>query len=222
MDRPIPCRRQADEGSQSRKGAIMAPERYHLPNRMQASLLTKTPWDSGWSTSARRVAARDQLPKGDTQHTWEGAPIVHPENRAVGTGEAISRSLQLGGNYTRQAPGHLSCSYLGRAQNSGPTKSVPLWRTGETEPEQLWTGKCTQPRTSLRQSRQSNLEPEQCRLGNHTRCEQGQTRCGRDTGSTPHRRQWYLFAVFLPPHSTAKKVSVKKVTTTAPLCQGGN
>ena len=30
---------------------------------------------------------------------------------------------------TCQAPGCLSCSDLGRAQNSGPTKSVPLWST---------------------------------------------------------------------------------------------
>ena len=32
-------------------------------------LLIKPPWDSGWLTSARRVAARDQLPRRDTKHT---------------------------------------------------------------------------------------------------------------------------------------------------------
>ena len=31
------------------------------------------------------------------------------------------------GHCTHQAPGHLSCSDLGRAQNACPTKSVPLW-----------------------------------------------------------------------------------------------
>ena len=41
----------------------------------QASLLTKTSWGSGQSTS-----------------TWEGAPVVHPENRSAGTREAISHS----------------------------------------------------------------------------------------------------------------------------------
>ena len=56
-------------------------------------------------------------------------------------------------------------------------------------------------------SRQSNLEPKQCRQGKHTCHERGQIQCGRDTVST---RQCYLFAVFLPPHSTTQQVSLKK------------
>ena len=55
-------------GSQSQKGVISAPERYPLPNCKQALLLTKTCRDSGWLTSAGRVAARDQLPRRDTWH----------------------------------------------------------------------------------------------------------------------------------------------------------
>ena len=50
-----------------------------------------------------------------------------------------------GGDCTRQAPGHLSCLDLGRAQNEGPTKSVPLLSTQEPEPEQLRPRKCMQP-----------------------------------------------------------------------------
>ena len=42
------------------------------------------------------------------------------------------------------------------------------------------------PRPATDSSPQSNLEPEQCRLGKHTCHEQGQTQCGRDTASTPH------------------------------------
>ena len=57
---------------------------------------------------------------------------------------------------------------------------------------------------------QSNLEPEQYRLGKHTRCEWGQTQCGRDTVNTPHTHQCYLFAEFLSPHSTTEQVSLKK------------
>ena len=34
-----------------------------------------------------------------------------------------------GGDCTCQAPGHLSCLDLGRAQSTGPTESVPLWST---------------------------------------------------------------------------------------------
>ena len=37
--------------------------------------------------------------------------------------------------------------------------------------------------------RQSNLEPEHCRLGKHTRREWGQTQCGQDTVSTPQTHQ---------------------------------
>ena len=52
---------------------------------------------------------------------------------------------------TRQALGHLNCPDMGRAQNAGPTESVALWSTQEPEPEQLRPGKCTQPRTCIRQ-----------------------------------------------------------------------
>ena len=132
------------------KGAIVAPERHHLPNCKQTSLLTKTPCDSGWSTSPRKVIARDQLPRRDTLNTWEGAPIVHPENWAAGTGEVISHSFQLGVT-ARQAPDHLRCSGLGWPQNAGPTKSAPLWSTREPGTEWLRPGECIQPRDSIRQ-----------------------------------------------------------------------
>ena len=94
-----------------------------------------------------------------------------------------------GGDCARQAPGHLSCSDLGRAQNAGPTKSAPLWSTQEPEPEWLRPGNCMQPRPTSNSSWQSNLEPEQCRLGKHTCHERGPTLCGQDTASTPHTRQ---------------------------------
>ena len=55
------------------------------------------------------------------------------------------------GECTRQAPGRLSCSDLGRAQNPGPPNSVPLWSTREPEPEQLSPGNFKQPWARLRQ-----------------------------------------------------------------------
>ena len=57
--------------------------------------------------------------------------------------EAISRS-----NRTRQTPHHLSCSDLGRAQNTGH-KTAPLRTTRVPEPERLRPGRCMQPRASL-------------------------------------------------------------------------
>ena len=135
------------QGQPSWKGAIVAPERHHLPNCKQASLLTKTSWDSGWSTSDGRVTARDQLPRRDTRHTRESVPVVHPENQVAGMEKAISHS-----DCAHQVLGRLSCSDLGRAQNAGPTKSAPLWSTQVPEPERLRPGKCIQPRVGLRQS----------------------------------------------------------------------
>ena len=180
-------------GSQSRKGAIAAPERCYLPNCKQASLLTKTSWDSGQSTSA-----------------WEGALVVHPENRVAEMGEAVSRS-----DRARQTH-HLSCLDLGRAQNAGPTKSAPLRTTRAPDLRGLDLGGACSPGLASDGSRWSNLEPEQYGQGGYTHREQGQAQCGWGTAST---RQCYLFAASLPPHSTTDQVSLK-VSTTAPFVSG--
>ena len=70
-------------------------------------------------------------------------PVVHPENQAAETGEAIS-------NHAHKTLHHLSYSDLGRAQNAGPTESAPLRTTQVPEPERLRPGRCMQPRASLR------------------------------------------------------------------------
>ena len=57
------------------KGQTQPRRRHPLPNCKQASSFwPKTSWDSGWLTSAGRVAARDQLPRRDTRLTGPGAP----------------------------------------------------------------------------------------------------------------------------------------------------
>ena len=56
-----------------------------------------------------------------------------------------------GGDCAHQTPGHLSCLDLGRVQNAGPTKSVPLRSTLVPEPERLRPGRCMQRRARLRQ-----------------------------------------------------------------------
>ena len=131
-------------------------------------MLTKTSWDSGRLTSAGRVAARDQLPRRDTRRG-------HCTPRKLSGWDRGGGKLQpsTGCDHARQGTDHLSCSDLGRAQNAGPTKSVPLWRTQEPEPEWLRPEKWL----TSDSSRQSNLESEQCRLGKHTCCEWGQTQC---------------------------------------------
>ena len=111
-------------------------------------LLTTSSWDPRWLTSARRVTAWDQLPRRDTWHTWDSALTEHLGNRAARTGEVIRCMVHLG-RCTRQAPVCLSCSDMERAQNTRPTKSVPLQSTWEPEPEQLRPGKCTKHRAVL-------------------------------------------------------------------------
>ena len=54
------------------------------------------------------------------------------------------------GECAHQTPGCLSCSDLGKAQNTGPTEFVPLWSTQEPEPEWGRTGKYTKCRAHLR------------------------------------------------------------------------
>ena len=61
-----------------RWGAISAPEMASSTKLWACSqLLTMSSWDPGQLTSARSVTARDQLPRGDTRHTWNGALMTH-------------------------------------------------------------------------------------------------------------------------------------------------
>ena len=144
MDRPIPRWRQAGKGSQNQKGAITAPERHPTPNCKQASLLTKNSWDSGQSTFARKIAAREQLPRRRRAHCTPRKP-----NGWDSGGDKSHPST--GDDYAHQGSGHLSCSDLERVQNAGPTKSAPLWSIREPEPERLKPGKGMQTRACSRQ-----------------------------------------------------------------------
>ena len=42
-----------------------------------SQLLTMSSWDPGLLTSTKMVTAGDQLPREDTQHTWDGALVTH-------------------------------------------------------------------------------------------------------------------------------------------------
>ena len=66
-------------------------------------------------------------------------------------GGGDKRHCPTWGECNCQAPGRLSCLDMGRAQNTGPTESVPLRTTQVPEPEWLRPGRCMQPRASLRQ-----------------------------------------------------------------------
>ena len=86
----------------------------------------------------------------ETQGTSETV-LLRCTQETEGLGrEVIRLSAQLG-ECAHQAPGRLSHSGLGRAQNTGPTESAPLWGTREPEPEWCRPGKCTQPRACFGQ-----------------------------------------------------------------------
>ena len=184
-------------GSQSRKRVIAAPERHYLPNSKQASLLTETSWGSGQSTSA-----------------WEGVLVVHPENWGAGMGEAISCS-----DCTRQTPHHLSCSELGRAQNAGPTESAPLRTSWVPKPERLRTGRCMQPRASLRRFPEEQHRAWAVWAGRAHAVSAGASPVWlRHCKHTP-----VLFVCSIPPSLQRDWTSEpKNVSTTTPLRQGRN
>ena len=118
-----------------RQGANSTPEPASS-NKLWAGsqLLTKTSWDPGRLTSTRRVAARDQLPRRDTQHTWEGPPTAHPGNQVAGMGEVI-----------RCTPPHLGRLHLpsnGSPELLGPgkgTKRRPIPVCVLVEYPRTWT-----------------------------------------------------------------------------------
>ena len=74
-----------------------------------------------------------------------------PARNSSGWDQGGDKTHRTRGECAHQAPGCLGCSDLGRAQNAGPTESVPLWSSQEPELEWLRPGKCTQPRAHFAQ-----------------------------------------------------------------------
>ena len=122
-----------------------------------SQLLTTSSWDPGWLTSARRVAAWDQLLRRDTRHTWDGVLVASWETEQPGLGRWLRHTVHLG-LCACQAPGRLSweghkthaplslCPWgvpenmnvsilePGSAQNAGPTlDSTPAEQPGVWE-----------------------------------------------------------------------------------------
>ena len=99
-----------------------------------SQFLTKSSWDPGWLTSARRVTARDQLPRGGhTWHTWDGALAVHSGNWAAGIREVIKMHSPPG---TVHSPSTWSPELLGPGKG---TKCMPNWVCAFVEYPRTWT-----------------------------------------------------------------------------------
>ena len=101
-----------------------------------------------WTADIRQEGCiqRSAPQKRHTAHLRRSCSPRKPSGRDRG-GDKMHHTC---GVCLRQAPGCLSCSDLGRAQNAGLTESVPLWSTREPEPERLRPGKCLQPRAHFR------------------------------------------------------------------------
>ena len=161
-----------------------------------SKLLTKSFWDPGPIDVHQEGRSQRSAPRGGTQHSWVGILVAHPGNWAAKTREVIRYTTHFE-ECICQAPGHLSCLALGKAQNADPTKCVPLWSTREPEAEQFSPGKCTQPRALFKQF-PCRVIWSLRRVDQESTHAMSKTQCDPDTAGTPHTCQWYLFAVFLP------------------------
>ena len=159
----------------------------------------------------KKMQSNLKFPKGVGKHNWpeekcwavtedfSGDLAHHPRSS-----EMSFRIIPLWGKRSKPLYSCLGClraCKLGQTSlNWDNSQSNQLWVDSSQYSQQLGS-KYLMLRGDLDviAPLQSNLETEQCRLGKHTHHEWGQTQCGRDTASTPHTRQWYLFAVFLPP-----------------------
>ena len=109
-------------------------------------MLAESSFLGPWTVDVRQEG-RSQRSAPQRRHT------AHPrdgETERLGRGRRKTPRPPWG-ECAPQAPGHLSGWNLGRAQNAGPTESVPLWSTREPEPKRLRPGNCTHPRARSRQ-----------------------------------------------------------------------
>ena len=92
-----------------------------------------------------------------------------------------------------------------------PNRVCAVVEYPKPEPEQLRPVKCMKPRPHFGQFPcKATWSLSSVDLESTCHRELGQTQCGPYTVRTPHTHQRYLFAVFLPHHSTTEQVSLNK------------
>ena len=146
--------------SQSQKGGNCGPREVSY-TKMLADFIASQDFLGFWMVDiAGRVAARDQLPRRDIGHIWEGTPIVYPENQAAGTGKAISGSLQLGVTVlTKHLVTWAAWTWDGHKMQAQP--SLHLCGVPENlNLRGLDLGSACNPGPASESSQRSNLEPE--------------------------------------------------------------
>ena len=97
-----------------------------------------------------------------------------------------------GGGCARQAPGHLSCSDLGRHETRAQPSLRPCGVRENLKLSGSGLGSARNPGTAPGSSRQSNQEPEQCRRGKHTHVSPGRPSAVRRCERSPHTPVTFL------------------------------
>ena len=186
---PSPARDKQAEGQPEKERGNCSP-REAVTTKLQAGFVANQDFLGFWTVNIHQEG-HSQRSASQKRHT---AHLVQPRKPKGRDRRGDKSQPPPAEDSTHQAPGHLSCSDLGWAQNAGPTKSAPLWSTRDLNLSGLDLGSPYNPGPASDSSQQSNLETKQCRQKKHTRRERGQTQCGRDTASTP-----VLFVCSVPP-----------------------
>ena len=133
-----------------RQGANSAPETASLYQTVSRLPVANQVFLGSWMVDIHQEGC-SQRSAPQRRHTVHLRQCSHCAPRKLnGWDQGGDKPHCTWGECAHQAPGRLTCSDLGRAQNAGPIKSVPLWSTQEPEHEQHRPGKCTQPRACLR------------------------------------------------------------------------
>ena len=133
--------------SETSRGEQPKPERGSYSPReasyteLEADLVANQDFFGFWTVYIHQEghSQRSAPQKRDTAHLRRCACFT-PRKLSVWDRRGDKLKPSTGDDWACQAAGHLSCSDLEWAQNTGPTKSVPLWRTWEPEPEWLRPG----------------------------------------------------------------------------------
>ena len=178
MDWPIPPPEIGRQGQPEPEGGNRGP-REASSTKLQAGFIANQDFlgfwmvDIHWEGCSQRSAPQ----KRHMAHLRRCAGCT-PRKLSSRDGGDGKLQPSIGGDHTRQAPGHMSCSDLGRAQNSTQTSQSLCGVPEYLNLSGLDLGSAYNTGPASERSWQSNLEPKQCRQGKHTYHEPGQTQCG--------------------------------------------
>ena len=145
----MPCWRRAGRGQPEPERGNLGPREVSSTKLQAGSVANQNFWGFWMVDICQEGCSQRSAPQKRHMACLRQSSHCSPRKPSSWDGGGDKMHPQSGEDCARQAPGHLSCSDLGRAQNAGPTKSAPLWSI--REPERFRSGKCTQSRAHFRQ-----------------------------------------------------------------------